>query len=73
MKKPVYWMGSTINDLDDFGRPITDTFYDGKTITGQWAIMSPLSWQIHGMAKIGVGLGQRYKKQKDGRWLKVGG
>ena len=67
-----YWMG-TVSSLDDFGRPITNTFYDSKTVMGPWATMAPLSWFDHGVGKLGMGYGQKYEKQNDGRWLKVEG
>jgi hypothetical protein len=65
-------MGSTIGPKDDFGKVITDEFIDGSTRTGSWAIMSPMSHQMHGRG-LGLGRGQRYKKQEDGKWLKVEG
>jgi len=34
--------------------------------------MTPKSFEINGIA-LGLGLGQRYKKQSDGKWLKVEG
>jgi hypothetical protein len=67
-----YWMGDNINQKDDFGRPITDEFIDGKTRLGPWAIMSPTTHRIQGMG-LGMGRGQRYRKQEDGRWIKVEG
>lgn len=73
--KPVnrYWQGE-IGPGDDFGRPIHDEFIDGKMHgRNQWAIMSPDSWERSGIGKLGTGYGQRYKKQADGRWLKVEG
>jgi hypothetical protein len=67
-----YWIGSTIGPKDDFGKPITDKFVDGKTRSGPWAIMAPASHRMQGMG-LGLGRGQRYKKQEDGQWLKVEG
>lgn len=71
--KKVYWTGH-IGDKDDFGKPITDTFIDGKTaLTGQWGIMNEQSWRLNGVGRLGTGSGQKYQKQDDGRWLKVEG
>lgn len=67
-----YWTGS-VGDEDDFGHPIRDEFIDGVTRMGPWANMSPYSWKVHGVGQLGTGRGQRYKKQDDGRWLKVEG
>lgn len=66
-----YWMG-TVREKDDFEQPITDTFFDGKTVMGPWATMSPTSWRKYGCG-TGLGHGQKYQKQEDGRWLKVAG
>jgi hypothetical protein len=70
--RPKYWMG-TMRSKDDFGVPYKDIMIDGKTTSGPWANMTPESWRIHGFGKLGTGFGQKYKKQSDGRWLKVEG
>ena len=70
-KRPVYWSGDP-GEKDDFQFPIKDEFIDGKTQMGPWAIMTPATYRIHGCG-LGLGSGQRYKKQADGRWLKVEG
>lgn len=75
MAKDVFWCGSIGAD-DDLGNQIDGEFIDGRTkFGGSWAIMSPQSWAAHGdtRGRLGPGLGQRYKKQPDGRWLKVEG
>lgn len=78
--KPVYWLSGNPG-LDDFGNAIYSNFVDGKTKYGPWAVMaySPEvrgghidSFTANGVG-LGQGLGQHYKKQLDGRWLKVGG
>jgi len=66
------WLGP-VNMYDDFGDKITDEFIDGKTHMGQWAIMTPYSWGCYGFTSLGVGLGQRYKKQPDKTWVKIEG
>lgn len=76
MTIPRYWMGE-VPSHDDFGEPITTTFIDGRTAfrhSGQWAFMSPKSWRLNGIGKLGPGYGQKYtKNMKTGRWLKVEG
>jgi hypothetical protein len=67
-----YWVGH-VGDEDDFGSSIRDEFIDGKTIYGPWANMSIDSWRRHGLGQLGTGWGQRYKRQPDGKWLKVEG
>jgi len=68
-----YWLGP-VNRNDDFSVPIKNVFIDGKTKQGgKWAIMSEKSWKLHGFGVLGLGWGQKYEKQSDGRWLKVEG
>jgi hypothetical protein len=67
-----YWTGD-VGTEDDFGVPIANEFVDGRTRRGPWAIMSLLSWRHAGVGRLGTGYGQRYRKQPDGRWLKVEG
>lgn len=72
MATPVYWI-SPLGEYDDFGIKFEDVMYDGKTRMGPWANMTEDSWQVHGVGRLGTGYGQKYKKQTDGRWLKVEG
>lgn len=72
MKQPVYW-SSPVGAADDFDDPITDTIIDGATRMGPWALMTPTSFAVFGINRLGLGLGQKYRKQADGRWLKVEG
>lgn len=67
-----YWLGP-VNAKDDFGLSIGNTIIDGKTKHGPWALMTPTSWRVHGIGKLGTGLGQKYQKQTDGKWLKIEG
>lgn len=64
------WMGG-VDKKDSYGVPITDDFIDGVTKSGQWAIMTPESYRLHG-AGLGWGRGQRYKKIND-KWEQVEG
>lgn len=66
-----YWHGP-VAAKDDFGDVIVDEFIDGRTaLTRQWAIFTPKSWKLHGIGRLGTGLGQLYRYQ-DGKWAKVG-
>lgn len=67
--KPVYWL-SAVPENDDFGKPITSTFIDGRTIYGPWALMAPESHTTYGVG-MGLGKGQMFMKKTDGRWVKV--
>jgi hypothetical protein len=66
-----YWMGY-VPTQDDFGQPLGDEFIDGKTKMGPWALMTPARWRTHGVG-LGTGKGQWYRKQPDGKWLKIEG
>lgn len=70
MKK--YWL-SPLGDTDDFGDKYSTDMIDGATIAGPWANMTPASWMKYGIGRLGTGYGQHYKKQPDGKWLKIEG
>jgi hypothetical protein len=67
-----YWCGD-VPENDNFGGKITDTFIDGKTTQGPWAIMNPKHWRCFGIGRLGLGCGQKYEKQPDGQWMKIEG
>lgn len=69
--KETYWL-SPVGDVDDFGDTIEDIIIDGKTEQGPWALMTPKSFEENGV-NLGLGLGQKYQKQEDGKWLKIDG
>jgi len=73
MSKQVYWL-SPLGGFDDFGRPYKKVMYDAKTTQSCWANMTEESWQEHGAYKdVGLGRGQKYELQSNGKWLKVAG
>jgi hypothetical protein len=72
VRPQLYWSGP-VPPSDDFQSFIFDEFVDGMTtIKGAWATMSPESYKKYGVG-LGPGRGQRYRRQPDGRWLKVEG
>jgi hypothetical protein len=71
-KKERFWVGD-VNEVDDFGKMISNEFIDGRTKMGPWAIMTPNTWDMHGIGQLGIGYGQRYQKTVDGKWRKVEG
>jgi len=71
LDKQLYWSG-VVPPIDDFGKPIVDVFYDAKTRMGPWAYLAPQSFKLYGVG-TGTGLGQKYAKMADGRWLKTEG
>ena len=66
-----YWTG-LVPAHDDFGDKITNGFIDGKTSSGQWGLMSLKSFRENGV-RLGLGFGQQYEKQADGKWKKTKG
>jgi hypothetical protein len=66
-----YWAGEP-GPRDDFGQPIEQTFVDGRTVQGHWALMSLATWITCGCGRLGPGAGQMYRKTPEG-WLKVDG
>jgi hypothetical protein len=72
MGMKTYWL-SEVNENDDFGDVIIDEIIDGKTKYGLWALMTPKSFKEHGVGRLGIGYGQKYKRQPDEKWLKIEG
>jgi hypothetical protein len=72
MAKEVYWLGD-LGPKDNWGSTYRGVMYDARTVYGVWGNMSESSWKLFGCGKLGTGYGQKYKKQADGRWLKVEG
>ena len=66
------WLGRT--DTDDFGATITDTLIDAKTKYGPWALMTPESFKVHGLGRLGLGFGQKYQLDStSGKFNKIDG
>ena len=67
-----YWMSPAPTECDIDQTPITNRFVDGVTIMGPWANMCPACHAKLGRG-LGLGKGQEYTKQEDGKWLKTNG
>ena len=52
------WMGSTTCDF--CGEKPKKYFVDGKTTYGPWALMCEKCYCTYGLAKLGLGYGQKY-------------
>ena len=68
---PKFWCGEP-DPCDFCCRPFTTRFTDGRTSSGQWGNACVPCAARQGMS-LGMGRGQQYDKQEDGRWLKTGG
>lgn len=68
---PRYWMSDVPTACDCCGIGIHSIFVDGATRKG-WANLHPTCHERIGVG-LGVGKGQRYEKQDNGRWMKTGG
>jgi hypothetical protein len=69
-----YWIGPApeVCDLSP-KHPITTEFVDGLVVQAKmWGNMCPACHVTYGIG-CGAGRGQRYRKQANGRWLKVEG
>lgn len=53
-------------------KPFGTFMYDAKTVYGPWACMCETCFNIVGVG-LGTGLGQQYKKNDSGDWVKVAG
>lgn len=71
--KEVYWIGDVPSKCELSDLPIDTLFIDGR-IPGRtaWANMHPVTFEKLG-GEFGLGRGQLYQKQKNGRWLKIAG
>lgn len=64
------WVGLPPSHCNMCDRVFTAEFIDGKTAMGPWANMCGACHYKFGMG-LGIGKGQRYEKQPDGRWAKM--
>lgn len=69
--KIVTWSGSTTCDFCH--KEIPHTLIDGKTMMGSWATMCPQCHAFYGYRKFGTGIGQKYQKDSNGKFVKVEG
>lgn len=66
------WMGSKPTKCNICHKPISDVMYDAKTRMGPWGILDQDCFDTYGVG-LGTGLGQKYRRQVDDSFLKVGG
>lgn len=71
--RQVYWQGSTPRCDIGNGHKLNGTFFDARIPAyRQWGLLCPACAERFGI-KLGTGLGQKYERQPDGRWLKTEG
>jgi hypothetical protein len=62
---------------DDFGVQFTnlpgEIVYDAKTLRGPWATMTSSSFERNGLGKLGLGFGQKYRRDHRGELHKIEG
>ena len=77
-KRKVYWLSPLKDECQSCGKPFGKLMYDMKTQGGPWANLCD-NCAMHnggnhpGIGRLGLGLGQKYEKQPDGKWLKTEG
>ena len=69
--KAKYWAGDPA-ECDICNKPFGKLMYDARTSMGGWGNLCSRCFNRYGVG-LGVGKGQRYSLQDDGRWLKTGG
>lgn len=72
-KVPVYWQSPVPRKCDLCGKPIDREFVDGRLGNSTKWFYSDLDCYAREGSGFGLGLGQRYVRQEDGRFLKVEG
>lgn len=72
-RREVYWLSDVPDACQLSGRKIITEFVDGRVPgMSSWAIMAPDYFRGIG-GTLGTGRGQHYRKQANGRWLKIEG
>jgi len=73
-KAQIFWSSEVPSNCDTCGTKITDVFYDAKTYGGPCATMCPSCHYLGpGIGKLGLGIGQEYTRQSNGKYLKTAG
>jgi len=72
MKVQKFWFGSVPKSCDICCSQITTNFVDGLIVLGAWANVCLDCHKKFGCG-LGVGKGQKYEKQPNGKFLKIAG
>lgn len=68
--REVKWLGGHVCDI--CGRDCGDFLVDGRTRGGPWSVMCDKCADMYGVG-LGLGRGQRYRKNESGDYVKVAG
>lgn len=68
----VYWRGSDPVKCEADGTMLKERFYDAADRFGRWGMLCDACFLKVGVG-LGVGKGQKFERQTDGRWLKTEG
>lgn len=72
MSTPKYWLGTPPTHCQLSGYAIDTVFYDCVIGGHGWALLGQRTFDQLSCV-VGVGKGQKYELQGDGRWLKTAG
>ena len=72
MKTSMYWTSPLPKGCQLSGQPFGEMMYDANLPGIGWGNWCHDTF-VAGGGKLGTGLGQKYVKQDNGRWLKVEG
>lgn len=72
MNKPVYWAGPIPDCCQISGRAFGGVMYDAKIGSSAWACIDQVAF-VNLRCNLGVGFGQKYELQTDGKWLQTAG
>lgn len=70
-----YWLSEVPTHCESgCGNAIKGKFYDAPMVRGgPWGCICPTCFLLSSPAKLGIGLGQEFTKQRDGKWLCTAG
>lgn len=74
IEEPVYWLSKVPEGCQLTGEPFDGVMYDAKikALNGQWGLVCQSTFDLFD-CRLGLGYGQKYELQEDGRWLKTAG